>query len=188
MLDNITTYQNEKQKGNYYIIADHLRTTIFALGDGALIESKGRGYILRKLIKRSCLTAFFLNLSTADLLAISQKIIEINGTFYTHLQEKKIQIMTNLEKEIVKEMNFITSATKKIANYCSKNFQKIIPTHEIFLWYDTHGIPLELISYYLEEKGKDFFEAEFNQLLAEQKLRGKEDRKSKKINIFSKKQ
>ena len=134
----------EEQKGNYYIIADHLRTTIFALADGAKFEPKGRGYILKKLVKKTVLLTYFLNLSTSDLLLISQKIIK----------------------------------------YCSKNPQKLVPAQEVFLWYDTYGIPLELIDYCLQQKERTFSRNEFTELLKKQKLLGKKDRKSKKVSAF----
>src|SRR5438132_4906218 len=92
----------DQQKGNYYIIADHLRTTIFALADGACFEPKGRGYILKKLIKKATLLAYFLNINTEQLIKISQKLIEINSSYYTHLKEKEELIISELEKEVNK--------------------------------------------------------------------------------------
>lgn len=175
---------NNEKKGSYYIIADHLRTTIFALADGAVIESKGRGYILRKLVKRSCLLIHFLNINHEKLLQVVKKLIEINSFFYIHLKKKEKLINEKLKDEIEKEINFIANATKKIDKYCLKNLQKLISAKDIFLWYDTYGIPLELIRYQLNKKERDFSEKEFNQLLEKQKLLGKRDREGKKINVF----
>ena len=60
----------------------------------------------------------------------------------------------------------------------------MINAEDIFFWYDTKGIPLELIRFYLENKGHDFPEKDFNELLEKQKKRGREDRKKKKTSIF----
>ena len=169
---------SEEQKGNYYIIADHLRTTIFALADGAKFEPKGRGYILKKLVKKTVLLTYFLNLSTSDLLLISQKIIEVNGNFHSHLKKSESSIIESLKKEIEK------SAQQKIIKYCSKNPQKLVPAQEVFLWYDTHGLPLELIDYCLQQKERTFSRNEFTELLKKQKILGKKDRKSKKVSAF----
>ena len=174
----------EEQKGNYYIIADHLRTTIFALADGAKFEPKGRGYILKKLVKKAVLLTYFLNLSTSDLLLISQKIIEVNGNFHSHLKKSENSIIESLKKEIEKEWKLIQSAQQKIIKYCSKNPQKLVPAQEVFLWYDTYGIPLELIDYCLQQKEKTFSRNEFTELLKKQKILGKKDRKSKKVSAF----
>src|SRR5688572_1672580 len=109
-----------QQKGNYYIIADHLRTAIFALADGAHFESKGRGYILKKLVKRATLIGYFLNFSADNLLLFSKKIMEINGSFYPHLSEKESLIMESLAKEINYTLQFITNSTQKIDHYCQE--------------------------------------------------------------------
>jgi alanyl-tRNA synthetase len=175
---------SEEQKGNYYIIADHLRTTIFALADGAEFEPKGRGYILKKLVKKAVLLTYFLNFSVSDLLLISQKIIEVNKKFYSHLKENENSIIESLKKEIEKEKKLIQNAQQKIIKYCSKNIQKSIPAQEIFLWYDTYGIPLELIDYCLKKNEKTFSRTEFGELLKKQKLLGEKDRKSKKLSAF----
>src|SRR5947209_1084691 len=172
---------NKEQKGNYYIIADHLRTTIFALADGAEFEPKGRGYILKKLVKRAVLLSYFLNFSPEQLLLFSQKLIEINGSFYTHLKDKKGLIIANLEKEISYTFKFIQSSTQKIAKFCQKNPQKLLAAEQIFFWYDTAGIPLELIEHHLKQKGCNFSHTEFDELLEKQKQRGKEDREKKDV-------
>src|ERR1044071_7984523 len=101
---------SEKQKGNYYIIADHLRTTIFALADGAIFEPKGRGYILKKLVKKATLLAYLLGLNSEHLQKISEKLIEINSSYYPHLSEKKDLIISELSKEIDKEIGFVSKA------------------------------------------------------------------------------
>jgi len=79
-----------EQKGNYYIIADHLRTTIFALADGAIFEPKGRGYILRKLVKKATLLGYLLHLNSEHLQKVCEKIIEVNSSHYQHLKKKKV--------------------------------------------------------------------------------------------------
>ena len=171
-------------KGNYYIIADHLRTTIFALADGAEFAPKGRGYILKKLVKRAVLLSYFLNLSLEDLLLFSQKLIEVNGSFYTHLKKKENLILDNLKKEINHNFKFIQNSAQKIDKYCQNNPQKLVPAEKIFFWYDTAGIPLELVEHFLKQKGYNFSQTEFNGLLEKQKKRGKEDRKKRGIAAF----
>src|SRR5438445_560938 len=93
---------SNEQKGNYYIIADHLRTTIFALADGAVFEPKGRGYILKKLVKKATLLAYLLNLNSEQLIKVSEKLIEVNSSYYQHLKEKENLIIGELKKEIDK--------------------------------------------------------------------------------------
>jgi len=170
-----------QQKGNYYIIADHLRTTIFALADGAIFESKGRGYILKKLVKKTVLLAHFLNLNSENLQAITELLIKINCFYYSHLQKKKVLIINELKREIDKNFNFIDKSIKELNSYYSPE----ITAEDIFFWYDTKGIPLELIRFYLEEKKHNFPEKEFNNLLEKQKERSLKDRKKKNLSVFN---
>src|SRR5436853_3381442 len=106
-----------KNKGNYYIIADHLRTTLFALADGGKFESRGRGYILRKLVKRATLTAYLLGLTSAELEKISQKLIEVNSVYYPHLLQKKSLLIGELKKQVEKEINLINQANQKLNRF-----------------------------------------------------------------------
>ncbi|CAJ0924989.1 7371_t:CDS:1 [Entrophospora sp. SA101] len=167
-------------KGNYYIIADHLRTTIFALADGAVFEPKGRGYILKKLVKKATLLGYLLGLNSKQLEKISEKLIEVNSSYCTYLSQKKELIISELTKEINKTMDFINKSTQELDNYYSPK----ITARDIFFYYDTKGIPLELIRSYLENKKYNFPETEFAKLLTEQKKRGLEDRNKKKLSVF----
>jgi len=169
-----------QKKGNYYIIADHLRTTIFALADGAVFEPKGRGYILKKLVKKATLLAYLLNLNTEKLMKVSEKLIEVNSDYYQYLKEKKSSIISELKKEIDKTMNFINKSTQELDKYYSVK----ITAEDIFFWYDTKGIPLELIRFFLKTKNYSFPEKEFNNLLEKQKQKSLEDREKKKISVF----
>lgn len=171
---------NNEQKGNYYIIADHLRTTIFALADGAIFEPKGRGYILKKLVKRATLLGHLLGLNSEQLQKISKKLIEVNSTYYIHLKDKEKLIIDQLKKEIEKSLEFISKSTHKLDKYYTPK----ITAEDIFFWYDTRGIPLELIRFYLGKKNYSFPEEEFNQLLERQKEKGREDRQRRKVSVF----
>jgi len=117
-----------QQKGNYYIIADHLRTTIFALADGAVFEPKGRGYILKKLVKRATLLAYLLDLNSEQLQKISEKLIEVNSTYYQHLKKKEDWIIGELKKEIDKSREFINKSTQELG----KNYNPKVTAKEIF--------------------------------------------------------
>ena len=165
---------------NSYIIADHLRTTIFALADGASFEPKGRGYVLKKLVKKVALLSYHLNLSQQDLQAIIEKLIATNSFYYPHLFKKKNLIIDSLKAEINKSQNLINNAVNKLDKYYSPN----VTVKDVFFWYDTYGIPYELIQTYLAKKNYQFSEQEFNELLAEQKKRSLADRKKKNISIF----
>ncbi|WNE40918.1 MAG: Alanine--tRNA ligase [Mycoplasmataceae bacterium] len=171
---------NSEQKSNYYIITDHLRTTIFALADGAEFESKGRGYILKKLVKKATLLAHSLDLNGEQIEKITEKVIEVNSSWYTHLKIKKELIINELKKEIDKALNFIDKSNREL----EKNYRSQIIAEDIFFWYDTKGIPMELIRFHLAKKNHQFPEQEFNQLLDQQKEKGRKDREDKGVSVF----
>src|SRR5436305_5694546 len=119
---------NNEKKGNYYIIADHLRTTIFALADGAIFEPKGRGYILRKLVKKATLLGYLLCLNSEHLQKVSEKLIEVNSFYYRHLKEKENLIISELKREIEKNQEFIIRANREL----EKNYTPKIMAKDIF--------------------------------------------------------
>nr|CAG8441128.1 6553_t:CDS:2 [Entrophospora candida] len=114
---NIIMNDINQQRGNYYIIADHLRTAIFALADGAVFEPKGRGYILKKLVKKATLLAYLINLNSEQLQKISEKLIEVNSPYYRHLKEKEGLIIRELKKEIDKSTKFISKSNRELDKY-----------------------------------------------------------------------
>ncbi|CAH1756534.1 217_t:CDS:2 [Entrophospora sp. SA101] len=121
---------DSEKKGNYYIIADHLRTTIFALADGAEFEPKGRGYILKKLVKRATLLAHLLGLNNEQLQKVSEKLIAVNSTYYQHLKKKEAWIIGELNKEINKTREFIDKSTQELEKenyqFPEREFQKLL--------------------------------------------------------------
>lgn len=171
---------NNEQRGNYYIIADHLRTTIFALADGAEFVSKGRGYILKKLVKKASLLTHTLNLNNEKLIEVAKKLIEVNSSYYVHLKEKENLIINELKKEIDKSSKFVSNSNQDLENFSKSQ----ITVEDIFFWYDTKGIPMELIRFHLEKKNCQFPEKEFNYLLEKQKEKGRKDRENKGVTIF----
>src|SRR6185437_6436007 len=106
----------------------HLRTTIFALADGAIFEPKGRGYILRKLVKKVTLLGYLLHLNSEHLQKVSEKLIEVNSSYYQHLKEKKNLIISELKKEIEKNQKFIVRASREL----ERNYNPKVRAKEIF--------------------------------------------------------
>ena len=98
-------------------MAHHLRTTIFALADGAVFEPKGRGYILKKLVIKTVLLAHFISLNSKNLQEITELLIKINCYYYSHLQEKEALIIADLKKEVDRNFEFIDSSIEKLTSY-----------------------------------------------------------------------
>ncbi|WNE41840.1 MAG: Alanine--tRNA ligase [Mycoplasmataceae bacterium] len=169
-----------------YVIADHLRTAIFAISDGALPEHKKRGYVLKKLLKRSALLSYIFNISLDDIKILYKNIISSNGTFYKDLISNEDYILSVIENEFIKFNQSFDIAFKKINRFLENNFQPEVSADTIFFWYDTEGIPLELINFSLSKREKFFNKEKFDELLFNQKERSLLERKKQGISTFKK--
>ncbi|CAG8453034.1 10878_t:CDS:2 [Racocetra fulgida] len=111
----MTTINSNINNGNYYIIADHLRTIIFALADGAIFESKGR----------------------ESLQTVSEKLIVLNSSYYPYLLEKKDLIISDVKQELTKSRRLISGAIDQLNNYYSPS----ITAQDTYLAQKNHPFP-----------------------------------------------
>lgn len=169
-----------------YVIADHLRTAVFAISDGALPEHKKRGYVLKKLLKRSALLSYILNISVNDIKILYKNIISSNGTFYNDLISNEDYVLLIIENEFVKFNQSFDNYVKKINKFLENNYQSEVSADTIFFWYDTEGIPLELINFSLSKEKRFFNKEKFDELLFNQKERSLMERKKQGISTFKK--
>lgn len=176
---------NNDNKWNLYVIADHLRTSIFAISDGALPDHKMHGYVLKKLLKRSSLLSYILGISVEDLLILYKNIIFTNSEFYKELVIKEEQIRKVLEKELIKLFSIFEKSVEKIKRYLEESVEQKISSEKIFFWYDTEGISLELIDFSLRGSSNFFDREDFYKLLKIQKERSLLERKKHKISTFN---
>src|SRR5690606_19845366 len=135
---------------------------------------------------RSALLSYILNISVNDIKILYKNIISSNGTFYNDLISNENYILSIIENEFIKFNQSFDVSVKKIDKFLGNNYQTEIPACTIFFWYDTEGIPLELINFSLS-KGKRFFNKEkFYELLLNQKERSSLERKKQEISTFKK--
>lgn len=173
-----------QNRWKFNVIVDHLRTFMIAVFDGVLPESKHRGYIIRKLIKRVFWFSFFLGFSTNDLAELASVIIDSNSHI-GGIFNKKEYIIEIVKAELTRISDKVQSYQGIIDKYLDENFfTKEVPADKIFFWYDTKGMPMELISFSLKNRGFYFGEDGFEMLLAKQKEMGTSDQKKKKTSVF----
>lgn len=167
-----------------YTIADHLRTSIFAICDGATIEHKKQGYILKKLLKRTALFAYILKLKVSDLLQLYDKIVISNSHFYKELFSANAASKRTIGDELARFYLNFEAYAKKIEEYFKANPCREIAAEQVFFWYDTSGFPLELINSFLAERGVTFDQATFGKIMKEHKRKSLDDRRKQKISAF----
>jgi len=138
------------------IITDHLRSMVFMIGDGIMPSNEGRGYVLRRLIRRAARHGRNLGIEGKFLVELSNRVIEVSGGAYPELVEKKEFIQRTIS---VEEDNFAKTIDKGeaiIAEYMDElkaSGQTVLDGEKTFKLYDTYGFPLELTEEILAENG-----------------------------------
>ena len=160
----------------FKVIADHVRTVTFAVADGATLSNEGRGYVLRRVLRRASKYAKSLGINKPFMAELVDVVIDIMGSFYPYLKEK-VQICKQIIKaEEEKFLATLASGEKRFEAIAEKS-NGTISGVDAFTLYDTFGFPLELTMEYAEEKGLTVDVEEFKKYLLEQKQRARNARK-----------
>ena len=138
------------------VVTDHIRSVTFMVSDGILPSNSGRGYVLRRLLRRACRHGKLLGIDGAFLVELATTVIEGSKDGYPELEEKKEFIFNVIAKE---EANFNKTIDQGLAILADmeaemeKNGEKVLSGENAFKLYDTYGFPIDLTSEILEEKG-----------------------------------
>ncbi|WP_300363357.1 alanine--tRNA ligase [Hydrogenimonas sp.] len=157
---------------SYRVIADHLRSTTFLLAQGVNFSNEGRGYVLRRILRRAVRHGYMLGLREPFMYRLVDVLVKIMGGHYTYLKEKQsaVEQMMQLEEE-----RFFATIAAGIELFEKelKNTKKLFSGAVAFKLYDTYGFPLDLTQDMLKDKGIEVDIAEFERLMAEQRERAK---------------
>ncbi|MCA1056249.1 alanine--tRNA ligase [Rossellomorea aquimaris] len=148
--------QNEETDVAFKVIADHVRTVSFAIGDGALPSNEGRGYVLRRLLRRAVRFAKQIEINRPFMYELVPVVSEIMVDFYPEVKEKAefIQkVVKNEEERFHETLNEGLAILSSIIEREKKEGSTIIPGEDVFRLYDTYGFPVELTEEYAEEEG-----------------------------------
>ena len=163
------------------IITDHLRAMTFMIADGIMPSNEGRGYVLRRLLRRAARHGKLLGIKGTFLVELSNRVIEVSGEAYPELVEKKDYIQKIIQ---VEEDNFAATIDKGeeiIADYIAelkKEGKTVLDGARAFKLYDTFGFPLELTEEILGENGFTADEEGFKARMQAQKELARKNRKS----------
>ena len=166
-----------------YAIADHIRAITFAIYDGALPSNEGRGYVVRKLIRRSLMHLSRLGINRPFLHRLTPVVAQVMHEPCPELKSQQEDIAAVI---LAEEKNFyaITQSAPDLLAQAFLKQQERHPEQIAFELYDTYGIPIEITCNYLKQKGIKFDQHKFNHLLELQRLRSKET-SSMKGEVFS---
>ncbi len=166
-------YENENLMA-YRVIADHIRTLTFALADGAMFSNEGRGYVLRRILRRAVRFAKKLGIEKAFLFELVSQVNEIMGEFYPYILEKTPHIQKLIKQEEEK-FHLTLHDGEKLLNEMIAN-AKAISGKDAFKLYDTYGFPFELTLEIANEHQITVDKAEFDEEMERQKQRARNSR------------
>ena len=158
--DRVCELANKEYKKEYKwdvsirIVTDHIRSATFMISDGIMPSNEGRGYVLRRLIRRAARHGKLLGIDGRFLSTLSETVIESSKDGYPELEEKKSMIFKVLSEEENKFNKTIDTGLNILADMeeeMKKNNQTQLSGENAFKLYDTYGFPLDLTEEILEE-------------------------------------
>ena len=158
------------------VITDHIRGTVFMISDGILPSNEGRGYVLRRILRRAARHGKLLGIKDLFLSKVAKVVINESKEAYSELKEKEEYILKVIEVEEKRFDETIDQGLAILKEYIEELKQgnnKILDGQKAFKLYDTYGFPLDLTKEILEEEGLSLDEEGFNEQMKEQRDRAR---------------
>lgn len=171
--------KDEKTDVSLRVIADHIRSTVMMVSDGVIPSNEGRGYVLRRLLRRAARHGKLLNINREFLYEVAQTVIETSKAAYPELEEKKeyiTKIIKNEEERFDATIDNGLNVLNKYIDDAKSSGRNVISGEEAFKLHDTYGFPLDLTIEMAGEKGLEVDVDGFNAAMLEQKTTSKNSR------------
>ncbi len=179
-------YDKEEDRIPMRVIADHIRALTFAIADGAVPGNDGRGYVLRRILRRAARYGRKINLNEPFLYKFVDILVKTMGDVFPEIVEKKdyVQKIIKAEEEsfnatLDRGIELFDEVVKKLI----KQKIKVVPGEDVFKLYDTFGFPVDLTNVMAREIDFAIDEDGFNKLMSAQKERGREASKDKFASV-----
>lgn len=173
--------QNDKDDVSIRVITDHIRSTTFMVGDGVLPSNEGRGYVLRRLLRRAARHGRILGTAKPFLYEVVDTVIDENVRAYPDLESKRDYIKRVIRQEEEAFAKTVEKGSQILDDYISeiksKSGNMILGGEEAFKLHDTYGFPLDLTKEICAENGITVDEDKFRECMAVQKKTARENRK-----------
>lgn len=163
------------------IVTDHIRSATFMISDGIMPSNEGRGYVLRRIIRRAARHGRLLGIKGQFLAELSNTVIEGSKDGYPELEEKKdfiFNVLTQEEGKFNRTIDQGLSILMEMETSMEKEGRKELGGNDAFKLYDTYGFPLDLTKEILDEKGFSVDEKGFAEAMEEQKVKARSARKA----------
>lgn len=176
-ISGVKYHDDAKNDVSLRVITDHVRSSTFMIGDGVIPSNNGRGYVLRRLIRRACRHGRLLGVNEPFLYKVCETVLEDNKVAYPELQDKSELIKKVILSEEESFGKTIDAGLARLDEYIENTEGTVFSGEDAFKLNDTFGFPLDLTKDVLEERGMTVDEEKFNELLANQKATARAARK-----------
>jgi len=181
---------NAVDPASFRVLADHARAVAFLLADGVFPSNEGRGYVLRRILRRAVRHAWLLGRKEPTLVHVVERVIDTMGDAFPELRARAKHL---LDTTRVEEQSFLATIEGGLTR-----FEQLAPAHttqggdairgtisgeDAFRLYDTYGFPIDLTELMARERGYTVDIAGFEQALEQQRTRSKEERKARKLGV-----
>ena len=182
-----------EHSASFRVLADHARAVAFLLADGVFPSNEGRGYVLRRILRRAVRHAYLLGQRTPTLVHVVQSVIEMMGEYFPELTQRASHILESTRAE---EERFLTTIEGGMSRFDSlapamgstqgsTHLRGTISGEDAFRLYDTFGFPIDLTELMARERGYGVDIAGFDAALGAQRAQSQEERKSKKLGVVA---
>ena len=172
--------QDEKKDVSLRLITDHIRSCTFMISDGIMPSNEGRGYVLRRLLRRAARHGRLLGIEGKFMAKLAETVIELSKDGYPELDEKKdmiFKVLSEEEDKFNKTIDQGLSILSDLEEKLNAEGSKTLSGEDAFRLYDTYGFPLDLTKEILEEKGFTVDEDGFKKAMDVQREKARSSRK-----------
>jgi len=173
---------------SFRVLADHARAVAFLLADGVFPSNEGRGYVLRRILRRAVRHAWLLGLREPTLVRVVERVIETMSDIYPELEQRREHLLATTRAEEERFLATIEGGLDRFdelapAGGPTEGGEAVVPGGEVFKLYDTFGFPLDLTRLMAEERGWEVDVAGFEAALEEQRQRSRDDRAASRPEV-----
>lgn len=175
-ISGVEYHKDEKKDVSLRVITDHIRSTTFMIGDGVMPSNEGRGYVLRRLLRRAARHGRLLGVQRPFLSEVAETVIKENASAYPNLVEKKDFILKVIANEEENFSKTIDSGLQILEKMIESTDGSVFSGEDAFKLSDTFGFPIDLTKELLEERKMTVDEEKFRELVKEQRDRARNAR------------
>lgn len=179
-LTSLGAQHNEEHSKSHRVLADHIRSLCFLMADGVLPSNEGRGYVLRRILRRSLGHVHQLKGSADHLLHMADVLYETMGTTYPELLVAKETITVNLQQEYQRFAHLLDRGLSLLSQWIDPQQKTILPADKAFQLYDTYGFPLDMTLDIGRNQGFSVDEEGFQRLMEEQRQQSRDNNQKTK--------